>query len=153
MRNKIDLQKRPPEREEQLREIENIAGVENLAPLLEYLTANPEIPVGEMGEKVRNGVLLALLTEIARQKDQKSICDLINYLLGQRRLAQAAAKMEEAAKPAPAEPEPELSEAETDEPETDEPFVEEITSDISREVAEAVFNFLDEEWPSFHKDT
>lgn len=98
--------------------------MENVEALVEHLTDNPDIPVEEMGEDVRNAVLLALLTETARIKNPDAICKLINFLLEQRRSAKKAPKI-------------------------DEPFVENRSVKMTEEVKGAILSFLDEEWPTY----
>ncbi len=96
MKSRIINDMPPKDRTNQIKEIQDLTQVENVAALVEHLTDNPDIPVEEMGENVRNAVLLALLTETARTNNPDSICELVDFLLEQRREAGIAKEVKEA---------------------------------------------------------
>ncbi len=74
--------------ERKLRQIEMLEkkfNVQNLTAILDSLTTNPDIPVEDMSDNLRSAVVVALLAESASEKRPASVCELIEFLLNQRR--------------------------------------------------------------------
>ncbi len=72
-------------RERQIRSLEKKFNIENLMGVIETLTTEYDIPVAEMSENMRHGVLLALLSEIATKENPAGVNELIETLLNMRR--------------------------------------------------------------------
>ncbi len=90
--------------ERRMRQIEMLEekfGVQNLTAIIDTLTSNPEIPVSEMSTNLRSAVVLALLTESASDKRPAAVCELIDFLLNQRRKSLGLPVKEEEKEPSP----------------------------------------------------
>lgn len=69
----------------QIEMLEEKFGVQNLTAIIDSLTTNPEIPVKDMSDNLRSAVVVALLAESASEKRPAAVCELIEFLLNQRR--------------------------------------------------------------------